>query len=78
MFVRRVSCHACCHAAAFRTLNMAARASSAVQAAVRRNGLALEYAAPALQQDRELVLEAVHQDGYALHCVVPELRRTSA
>eukprot|EP00971_Amphidinium_carterae_P145958 2893094-Amphidinium_carterae.1 len=37
-----------------------------VLAAVRRDGLALKFAAEALKGDREIVLAAVQENGYAL------------
>ena len=45
-----------------------------VLAAVKQNGLALDYAAVALQANREIVLVAVKQNGLALEYAAVELR----
>jgi histidinol phosphatase-like PHP family hydrolase len=45
-----------------------------VLAAVKQNGLALEYASKELQNDREVVLAAVKQDGRALEYASDELK----
>ena len=45
-----------------------------VLAAVKQNGLALDYAAVELQANREIVLVAVKQNGLALEYVAVELR----
>ena len=42
--------------------------------AVRADGAALAYAAPELQADREVVLQAVRADGAALAYAAPELQ----
>ena len=42
------------------------RDKEAVLAAVKQNGMALEFADPALQKDKEIVLAAVTQNGMAL------------
>ena len=43
-------------------------------AAVKADGLALQYASPELQADREVALAAVQQRGWALECASEELR----
>ena len=43
-------------------------------AAVKNDGLALEYASDTLKADREVVLEAVKQNGYALEYASEELQ----
>jgi len=47
---------------------------AAVLEAVRKNGWALQFAAPELRADREFVLEAVRQSGFALEYAADELR----
>ena len=58
---------------------MARNTPAVVLEAVRRTGWsylcnALEYASEALQADREIVLEAVRQDGYALEYASGDLQ----
>ena len=46
-----------------------------VMAAVRKDGKALEFAAPELREDRDIVKAAVKQNGQALQFASPELRK---